>query len=113
MNSFKLLLAAASLGALAACGGEGDDQTGDIVARDSDAAADAMERGAENMSGAAADIVEKQADAVREAGQQAEEAIDEADIKTANPAAAAARIEAQTGLPSTADTAEDAAKPER
>ena len=113
MNSFKLLLAAASLGALGACGGEGDDTTGDIGARAADVAADTMEQAAEGMSGAAADIVEDKAEDVREAGKQAEEAIDEANIKTDNPAATAAGIEAQTGLPSTTDTARDAAKPQQ
>ena len=103
--NFRMILLAASVATLAACGGQGDDATGDIVANDADAAADALERQADTMSGAAADITDARADALRDAGEDAEEAIDDADIETANPAAAAARIQAETGLPTSPETA--------
>jgi hypothetical protein len=106
--NFRMMLFAAGLATLTACGGQGDDATGDIVANDADAAADAMEARADTMSGAAADVVDARADAVREAGEDAEEAIDDADIETTNPAAAAARIQAETGLPTSAETAAEA-----
>lgn len=110
MRRINYLLAAA-FGVLTACGGQGDDATGDIVAKDADAAADTMEQQADAMGGAAGDVVEGQAEAVREAGENAEEAIDDADIETNNPAASAAKIEAETGMPSSAETVNDAAKP--
>lgn len=113
MRRFGYLLAAAAFASLAACGGQGDDATGDIVAKDADAAADTMEQQADTTGGIAGDVVEGRADAVREAGQNAEEAIDDADIETKKPAAAAAKIEAQTGMPTSAETAKDAAKPNR
>lgn len=113
MNKAYLLLATAGL-ALAACGGKGDDTAGDKVASDASAAADQMENQADAAADAgnqaAADQMNAQADATREAGEKAEEAIDEADVKTDNPAATAARIEQQSGLPTSADTAADAAK---
>lgn len=111
MKRIHHLLAVAALGALAACGGQGDDATGDIVAKDADAAADTMESQADAMSGAAGEVVEGQAEAVREAGENAEEAIDDADIETRNPAASAAKIEAETGMPTSAETAKEAANP--
>lgn len=113
MNKAYLLLAAAGL-TLAACGGKGDDTTGDIVASDADKAADTMENQADAAANAgnqaAADQMNAQADATREAGQNAEEAIDESDVQTSNPAATAAKVEQQSGLPTSAETAADAAK---
>ena len=111
MRTMKMLLVAASLSMVAACGGQGDDATGDIVAKDADVAADTIEQQADAMSGAAGDVVEGQAEAVREAGENAEEAIDDADVETSNPAASAAKIEAETGMPTSAETARDAANP--
>lgn len=113
MNKAYLLLTAAGL-ALAACGGQGDDTAGDKVASDAEATADQIEAQADAAADAgrdaAADQMDAQADAVREAGQNAEEAIDEADVKTNNPAATAAQVERQSGLPTSSDTAAEAAK---
>ena len=112
MKSIPTLVIAAALGALAACGGEGDDKVGDIVERDADAAADAIDAQAETMEEAGAKleagVAEAQADAMREAGEGVERAIDAADIQTDNPAAAAAVVEAHSGMPSTTETLKEA-----
>ena len=80
--TIKAAFAAATL-ALAACGGQGDDTAGDNVADNADAVADNMEAVADNMSNdTAAEAVEDNAAAVREAGEDKEEAIDEADVQT-------------------------------
>ena len=72
----------ASLLALAACGGQGDDSLGDNVADNADAVADNLEDIADNTSNeAAADSLEANASAIRENGQEQEEAIDDADVK--------------------------------
>jgi hypothetical protein len=111
MRMIRSLTVALAFGALAACGGQGDDAAGDIVERDAEAAAavieqkaDALEAGAEIQAGA----LEAQADAVRAAGEGTEEAIDDADIQTSNPAAAAAAVEAHTGMPTTSETMTEA-----
>lgn len=80
---FAPALAAAML-SLAACGGQGDDTLGDNVADQADARADNMEAMADNMSGAAEDNVEDNAEALREAGTEAEEQIDDADVNAAS-----------------------------
>lgn len=75
---------AAAVLALSACGGQGDDALGDN-------AADAAEMQAENLDDMAdnatnemvAENLEDQADAVEEQGEEAEEAIDEADVNAA------------------------------
>lgn len=81
----KLIIKAAlgaSLFALAACGGQGDDSVGDNIADNAEAVADNMEDMADTTSNeAAADALEQNAEAVRENGQAQEEAIDEADVK--------------------------------
>jgi len=70
----------AGLFALAACGGQGDDTAGDNVADNYDAVADNMEDTADNMTNeTAADALEDNAAAVREEGEDKEEAIDAAD----------------------------------
>jgi hypothetical protein len=113
MNKAYLLLAAAAL-ALSACGGQGDDATGDIVAKDAEAAAETLEAQSDAAEEAgnevASDRMEDQADAVSEAGEEAEEKIDDADIETSNPAGTAAAIEQASGMPTSAETAEEAAK---
>jgi outer membrane PBP1 activator LpoA protein len=73
------LVGAASL-ALAACGGQGDDTLGENVQENMEAAAENLEEQADNAAGAEAANLENQADQLREAGENAEEAIDEADV---------------------------------
>lgn len=84
MKTFNMLLAAASLSLLAACGGQGDDTAGNAVAEQADAAADQMDQQADVLEDqgheAQADALEQKADATREAGEQKEEAIDDADV---------------------------------
>ena len=81
----KTLLKAAmgaALLSLAACGGAGDDAAGDNVAQQADAAADNMEDMADNTNNEAAeDALESNAAAIRENGQDKEEAIDDADVQ--------------------------------
>jgi predicted small lipoprotein YifL len=78
-NIFKAA-AVASLLTLAACGGSGDDAAGDNVADQADNTADVMEDMADNTSNeAASDALEDNASAIRENGQEQEEAIDDAD----------------------------------
>lgn len=114
MQNRRIWLALAVTGLLSACGGKGDDATGDIVASDADAAADMLEAQADGMAnGAAADVLDERADAMRDAGEAAEEAIDDADIRTDNPAATAAKIESDAGMPTSETTAADAVVPNR
>lgn len=90
MKQFAKLITVAAFVALAGCGGKGDDAAGDAVADNADAVADAMDnradvledKGLENQ----ADALENKADAVRDAGEQREEAIDDADVNAANAA---------------------------
>jgi hypothetical protein len=79
----KMILKAATgaaLLSLAACGGSGDDAAGDNVAQNADAVADNMEDAADNTTNEAAeDALESNAAAIRENGQDQEEAIDDSD----------------------------------
>lgn len=77
------LVGAASL-ALAACGGQGDDALAENVQENYDNAADALDANAANAVGAEAATLGNQADALREEGDRKEEAIDEADVNSAN-----------------------------
>lgn len=83
---------AASL-ALAACGGQGDDALGDNVEQNFDNAADNLDALADNAAtDAEAEALGNQADQLREEGENREEAIDDADVNTANAAEADAAV---------------------
>jgi hypothetical protein len=85
MKKLSFALVGAAALALAACGGQGDDTLGDNVADNYDAAADNLEAAADaTANGAESDMLENQADALREEGEDKEEAIDEADVNAAN-----------------------------
>jgi hypothetical protein len=73
------LVGAASL-ALTACGGQGDDTLAENVQENYDDAAENLDAAAANTAGAEAANLENQADALREEGENAEAAIDEADV---------------------------------
>jgi hypothetical protein len=77
------LVGAASL-ALAACGGQGDDALGENVQENMENAAEGLDADAANATGAEAANLSNQADALRDAGENAEEAIDEADVNANN-----------------------------
>jgi len=79
----KAALGAGLIAMASACGGSGDDTAGDNVAEAADMKADAMEDMADNMSnGTAAEMTEDNASMVREAGEDKEEAMDDADVVT-------------------------------
>ena len=95
MNKFTFALVGAASLALAACGGKGDDSLGDNVNDNYEAAADNLEMMADNTgNAAAAATLENQADALEAEGDRKEEAIDEADVNSANPAEANAAVNA-------------------
>ncbi len=73
------LVGAASL-ALTACGGKGDDALAENVQENYENAAENLDAAAANTSGAEAANLANQADALREEGNNKEEAIDEADV---------------------------------
>jgi hypothetical protein len=77
------LVGAASL-ALAACGGQGDDTLAENVQENYENQADNLDAAADNASGAEAANLENQAEALREEGENKEEAIDEADVNANN-----------------------------
>jgi hypothetical protein len=80
MRKISLALVGAASLALAACGGKGDDSLGENVQENMENAADQLDADAANAAGAEAANLENQADQLRDAGENAEEAIDEADV---------------------------------
>ena len=81
--TFKAALAA-GLFSLAACGGQGDDSLGENVQENAEAQADNVEAMAENASNESQeDALESNASAIREKGEEAEEAIDDSDVNAA------------------------------
>ena len=84
MKTIFKAAAVASLLTLAACGGAGDDAAGDNAASAADAVADNMEDMADNTTNEATeDALESNAAAIREQGEDKEEAIDDADTTNA------------------------------
>ena len=84
MNRLIKFTAIAGFAALAACGGKGDDSLGDNVAAAYDNTADQLDAMADNTTNAVVEEnLEDQADALREKGEQKEEAIDEAYVNAA------------------------------
>ena len=77
------LVGAASL-ALAACGGQGDDALAENVQENLENGAENLDAMAANATGAEAASLGNQADALREEGERKEEAIDDADVNSAN-----------------------------
>ncbi len=84
MKKFFAPALVAAMLTLTACGGQGDDTAGDNIADNADAVADNMEMQADNLTGAAEDNMEANAAAVREAGEDAEERVDDADTNNVN-----------------------------
>ena len=82
MKRFLIGAAGASMLALAACGGEGDDSLGDNAADSAEAQAEQLEEAADNaVNGTQEEQLEDAADAVEEMGAGTEEAIDDADVQ--------------------------------
>ena len=85
MNKLSFAMVGAAALALAACGGRGDDAAAENAQENLEAQAETHVACAENTGNAAeAAALENQADALEEAGEQKEEAIDEADVNAAN-----------------------------
>lgn len=80
MRKISFALVGAAALAVSACGGKGDDTLGENVQENMEIAADALDEQADNAVGAEAATLENQAAALREAGENAEEAIDDADV---------------------------------
>ena len=84
MKTIFKAAAVASLLTLAACGGAGDDAAGDNAAQAADNTADVMEDMADNATNETTeDALESNAAAIREQGEEKEEAIDDADTTNA------------------------------
>lgn len=80
MRKISFALVGAAALAVAACGGTGDDTLGENVQENMEAAGDALDDMADNAAGNEAATLENQAAALREAGENAEDAIDDADV---------------------------------
>ena len=79
----KLFAAAfgASLFALAACGGSGDDEAAERVEDRTETEAEGLEEAADAVDNeAAAEALRDQAETVRETGEERADAIDDADV---------------------------------
>ncbi len=94
MMDAKFLAGAAFL-ALAACGGSGDDAAAENVQQAFDNTAQQLENAAENASGAQEERLEDEAEVMRETGEAAADAIDDADLNTQTPVNATTMPNAQ------------------
>ena len=94
INMTKLLATAAML-VLAACGGKGDDAAAENVQEAFENKAQQLDNAAENASGAQEERLEDEAEIMRETGEAAAEAIDDADINVQTPVAGPAVPNAQ------------------
>jgi hypothetical protein len=79
MKIIVLALAASSLFALPACGGNADDKAAENVEAAAENKADMLEAQADNASGAQADALEAQADNVEDMGEAAADKADDND----------------------------------
>ena len=85
MKKISFALVGAATLALAACGGQGDDSLGENVQENLENAADAVDNLADQTANTGeAAALENQADQLRAAGENAEEAIDDADVGANN-----------------------------
>ena len=81
MKKISFALVGAATLALAACGGQGDDALGENVQENMENAAEAVDALADNTANSAEKAaLENQAAELKAAGENAEEAIDEADV---------------------------------
>jgi hypothetical protein len=76
---------AASFLALAACGGKGDDKAAENVEQAFENKAAALDKAAENATGAAEERLEDEAEVYRRTGEAAAEAIDDVDLNAQAP----------------------------
>jgi protein involved in sex pheromone biosynthesis len=84
MKKFAMAAAAATMFALAACGGNADDRAAENVVENADNVADNFEAMAENATNdTAEDALEQRADDTREKAEEKAEAIDDNDNSAA------------------------------
>ncbi len=93
--TLKTMLAGAALLALAACGGNGDDAAAENVEQAFENTAKQLDNAAENASGAQEERLEDEAEVMRETGEAAADAIDDADLNAQTPVATTAIPNAQ------------------